>query len=144
MTEAHELTADTTAELIRPTLDLFVSKAEPAIRKITEEIYEQFLNSVQDYLRENGEWNIGQEIERCRRIEHDNTQLRMAKIDLISALRRLEAANELLASKRSQETYYSMLNDGCVHALEALDDARKWSRNLLAKLEAPTQSAGAA
>lgn len=84
-----DLTADTTANLIRPTLDAFVSKVDPYIRKVTDEIYEQFLNGVQDYLRENGEWNIGQEIERCRKIEHDNTMLRMRNIDLENALRGL-------------------------------------------------------
>lgn len=89
MSNATELTAVTAAELIRPTLDKFVAGAEPYLRKVSEELYEKLLWSVQDYLRENGEWNIGQEIERCRRIEHQNTQLRIQNSELLTALRGL-------------------------------------------------------
>jgi hypothetical protein len=79
--------ADTVAEAIRPTLDKFAAAAEPTIRKVAETLYEQLLWVTQDYIRENGEWNIGQEIERCRKIEHENTQLRMRHIEMLSALK---------------------------------------------------------
>lgn len=71
---------------IRPTLDRFVSSAEPFCRKAAEDIYEQLLNCTQDYLRDNAEWNIGVEIDRCRKIEHDNTQLRIRNQEVERAL----------------------------------------------------------
>jgi len=78
--------SDTVAAAIRPTLDQFVSKAEPFCRKVAEEIYEQLLYTTQDYLRDNAEWNIGAEIDRCRKIEHDNTQLRIRNQEVEQAL----------------------------------------------------------
>lgn len=71
------------AEAIGPTLAMFVQKAEPSIRKASEELYEQLLYSVQDYLRENAEWNLGAEIDRCRAIERDNVQLMLRNEELI-------------------------------------------------------------
>lgn len=84
--------AETVAEAIRPALDKFAAAAEPTIRKVAESLYEQLLWATQDYIRENGEWNIGQEIERCRRIEHDNTQLRIRHKEMLSALIHARAA----------------------------------------------------
>jgi hypothetical protein len=60
---------DITVETIRPTLDKFTASAEPICRAAAEQVYEHFLNSIQDYLRDNAEWNIGAEIDRCRKIE---------------------------------------------------------------------------
>ena len=77
---------DTVAEAIRPTLDKFVANAAPYLKKVTDELYEQLLYGVQDYLRENGEWNIGQEIERCRKVDRDNSQLRELNAELLAAL----------------------------------------------------------
>ncbi len=129
--------ADAVAELIRPTLDKFVAGAEPYLRKVTEDLYEQLLNTTQDYLRENGEWNIGQEITRCRQIERDNMQLRIRNDALTNAVRLLEGANEALCAKRSAATYESMLMvDGAQLQLERLDEARRHARNELAKAEA--------
>jgi hypothetical protein len=39
---------------------------EPIIRRASEDLYERVLYSVQDYLRENTEYNIAAEIERAR------------------------------------------------------------------------------
>ena len=64
------------AETVGPTLDAFVSGAAPHLRKCAEAVYEELLYSVQDYLRENAEWNIGGEIERCRKTEAENRDLR--------------------------------------------------------------------
>ena len=83
-------TADSVAEAIRPTLDAFAAKAESTCRKVAEQIYEELLYSVQDYLRENAEWNIGQEIARCRAIEHDNFQLRHINQKLLEGLQYLD------------------------------------------------------
>ena len=88
-------TAETVAEAIRPTLDVFTAKAEPACRKVVEDIYETLLNTVQDYLRENAEWNIGAEIARCRKIEHENTFLRVQNIELLAALSALNCSDIL-------------------------------------------------
>lgn len=89
---------DTVAEAIRPTLDKFVTGAAPYLQKVTDELYEQLLYGVQDYLRENGEWNIGQEIDRCRTIEADNRQLRDRNADLLAALQ--EARLAILSNHR--------------------------------------------
>jgi len=88
------------AAAIGPTLDRFVEASAPYLQKVTDELYEQLLNGVQDYLRENGEWNIGVEIHRCRKIEFDNTWLRTRNIDLARALQGLEDSG-ILASAES-------------------------------------------
>lgn len=105
----HELTADSVAELIRPTLDKFVSQAEPFLAKVSEELYEHLLYTVQDYLRENAEWNIGQEIERCRKIEHDNTQLRIAQADMMLAM------SGVMPVLATAEGYTNASSEGEVH-----------------------------
>ena len=64
------------AEAIGPTLDLFVLASAPMLRDCAEAVYEQLLYSVQDYLKANAEWNIGNEIDRCRKIEIENIKLR--------------------------------------------------------------------
>lgn len=94
----QELTADTVAELVRPTLDKFVASAEPYVRKVSEGLYEKLLWSVQDYLRENGEWNIGQEIERCRRTERENADLRSQLSELRKALAKAATRFEVCAT----------------------------------------------
>lgn len=76
---------DTVAAAIAPTLDKFVASAAPYLKKVTDELYGQLLDGVQDYLRENGEWNIGQEIERCRKVDRDNSQLRETSTELLAA-----------------------------------------------------------
>lgn len=93
--EPQRDTSETIAEAIRPTLDVFVVKAEPACRKVAETIYETLLDTVQDYLRENAEWNIGAEIDRCRKIEHDNTWLRGRNAELERALESLNCSDIL-------------------------------------------------
>ena len=57
----------------------------PTLRKVTEDIYEQLLNSVEDYLKSNAVWNIGSEIQRCRAIERENQKLRFLNRELIDA-----------------------------------------------------------
>jgi len=64
------------AEAIGPTLDRFVLASAPMLRDCAEAVYEQLLYSVQDYLKANAEWNIGNEIDRCRKIEIENIELR--------------------------------------------------------------------
>ncbi|MCK1543332.1 hypothetical protein IVB12_15560 [Bradyrhizobium sp. 179] len=48
------------------------------------------------------------------------------------ALRRLEEANEQLAAKRTDEQYQSMINAGQEPELDALDEARRNARSILA------------
>jgi hypothetical protein len=116
VTGACDLTSESVAELIRPTLDAFVSKADPFIRKVTEEIYEQLLYTVQDYLRENGEWNIGQEIERCRQIERDNTQLRLRNNDVENALRGLTGILNTAESNASGNPEWDVVSTRVTYA----------------------------
>lgn len=82
-----EHTPESIADAIRPTLDAFTRGAAPYLKRITDELYEQLLNSTQDYLRENGEWNIGQEIDRCRRVDAENQRLRAVNAELLTELR---------------------------------------------------------
>jgi hypothetical protein len=78
-------TADVAAA-IGPTLDQFVKQAAPAVQRVADDIYERLLYSVQDYLKENAEWNVGGEIERCRKIEADNRELRTAQSDALAVM----------------------------------------------------------
>lgn len=82
-------TPESVAEAIRPTLDAFTVAADPYCRKAAEDIYERLLGMTQDYLRENAEWNIGEDIRRCRRIELDNLKLRERNRDLAEALKEI-------------------------------------------------------
>lgn len=85
-------TGEELAVAIRPTLDAFVEGCGPYLKKVTDEIYEQLLNSAQDYIRENGEWNLGAEIDRCRKIEADNRWLRVRHNEMILAVEDARAA----------------------------------------------------
>lgn len=78
--------SDEVADAIGSTLDAFVKASSPRIRRVTEDIYEHLLNDVQNYLRDNAEWNIGAEIDRCRVIEVHNLELRTVKAELLDAL----------------------------------------------------------
>jgi hypothetical protein len=75
------------AEAIGPTLDLFVKQSAAAIQRATDDIYERLLYNVQDYLKDNAEWNLGAEIDRCRVIEASNRELRSTQAELLDALR---------------------------------------------------------
>jgi len=75
------------ATAIGPTLDRFVEASAPYLQKVTDHIYERLLDGVQDYLRENGEWNIGVEIDRCRQIERDCAILELINKRLLETLR---------------------------------------------------------
>jgi len=79
------------AEAIGPTLDLFVKQSAAAIQRATDEIYERLLYGVQDYLKDNAEWNLGAEIDRCQKIEADNRDLRASQAELVEALREVTA-----------------------------------------------------
>ena len=89
-------------DAIRPTLEAFADKSGPVIRRCAESLYEEFLNSVQDYLRENGEWNIGNQIFHCRKIEDDNYKLRASHADMLDAL---EAASAMMICVMAQGCY---------------------------------------
>lgn len=85
-------TPESVAEAIRPTLDAFTVAADPYCRKVAEDIYDRLLGMTQDYLRENAEWNIGEDVRRCRKIELDNLNLRETNAALLSALEAVEVA----------------------------------------------------
>lgn len=59
-------------------LTVFLAKAEPTTRKLADEVYERFLYSVQEYLRDNAAWNLSNEIDRCRRVEAGNRAMSKA------------------------------------------------------------------
>jgi hypothetical protein len=122
-------TSDTVADAIRPTLDKFVENAAPFLRKATDELYEQLLYGVQDYLRENGEWNIGQEIERCRKIEHNNTFLRAQNADLLTALRGLINIMSRAESNASGTPEWDVVSTRITFARHVLELASKEQAN---------------
>ena len=98
------------AAAIGPTLELFVKQAAPAVQKVADEVYERLLYSVQDYLKENAEWNIGGEIERCRKIEAENRELRAMQAELAEALKTLGAlmAEDEEANDPSTDLYAAL------------------------------------
>jgi hypothetical protein len=111
-------TPESIGEAIRPTLEAFAAAAEPTCRRVADEIYAQFLHAVQDYLRENGEWNIGQEIARCRRIEADNYRLEATNKQLLSALKEMVYETTHLSPEEPDGAHW------CRIPKEALDAAR--------------------
>lgn len=78
------VTPETLDAAITPTLDAFVVAAKPRLRLCAEAVYEELLHSVQDYLRDNAQWNIGTELDRCRRTEAENRDLRAVQSDLLN------------------------------------------------------------
>ncbi len=77
-------------------LTVFLAKAEPVTRKLADEVYERFLYSVQDYLRDNAAWNLSVEIDRCRRVEAENRTLSEEVRAQAERVRVLEAALEAI------------------------------------------------
>lgn len=61
---------------------------------------------------------------------------------LVAALRRLEDANDKLASLRTQEQYLVMLDAGQEFALADLQDARNEAKQLLAVVSPAKDSGG--
>lgn len=111
MTDAQH-TPESIAEAIRPTLDAFTIAADPYCRKAAEDIYERLLCMTQDYLRENAEWNIGDDIRRCRKIELDNLSLRETNAALLAALEAVEVARN--SDKRSDWVRATKLSDTAI------------------------------
>lgn len=70
-------------------LDRFVIRSEPHLRKLSESVYENLLTDVQEYLKSNANWNLANEIERCRRIEAENRELIAQRDGLVRALQGL-------------------------------------------------------
>lgn len=79
-------------------LTVFLAKAEPVTRKLADEVYERFLYSVQDYLRDNAAWNLSVEIDRCRRVEAENRTLSETVRAQAERVRVLEGALEAIKS----------------------------------------------
>lgn len=104
-------TSETIVPLIAPTLDAFIAKAEPTCRKLAETIYEELLYSVQDYLRSNAEWNIGSELDRCRKTELENLHLRERNIALLAALEKIEGHETERPCWTAEESYMWTLDE---------------------------------
>lgn len=79
---------------IGPTLKAFEKNAEYYCRKAGDEVYERLLYSVQDYLIDNVEWNLGEELRRANRIGAENAHLR---VELRKLQRALVNHNDALA-----------------------------------------------
>lgn len=62
--------------------DLF----EPALRKVTDDLYDRLLTSVQDYLIDNAQWNIREQIEVHKRAAYSTGQKLVAAEKLNEAL----------------------------------------------------------
>ena len=82
-------TPESITQAISPVLDAFVVAAEPKLKKAAEDFYEHFLSSVEMYLRDNVQWNISEDIRRCRKIELESLKLREQNRELLDALQLL-------------------------------------------------------
>jgi hypothetical protein len=83
-------TPESITEAISPVLDAFVVAAEPKLKKAAEDFYEHFLSSVEMYLRDNAQWNISEDIRRCRKIELESLKLREQNRELLEALQPID------------------------------------------------------
>ena len=111
------------AKAIGPTLNLFVKQSAPAIQRATDDIYERLLYSVQDYLRDNAEWNLGAEIDRCRKIEAENRDLRERQWKLLATLECMCDAYELVCAD-SGMNYHESKSSKYAHARALIARAR--------------------
>lgn len=84
------------ADSISP--DLFA----PLVKRVADDIYERLLDTVQDYLVENSEWNIAERIEAAERQAAHDRQERLAAVNnheaLVEALRKLAGNAGALAA----------------------------------------------
>lgn len=97
---------------------------EPLIRQVSENLYEQFLGAVQDYLCQNAEWNISQRIQVAER----SAQQAWQTANLMQAEFALLRGNlsNMLATFGSSESLSPDQSRAC-----------KAARAALAKVEAP-------
>lgn len=133
------------AQAIGPTLDLFVKNAAPAIQRATEQIYERLLYDVQDYLRDNAVWNLGAEIDRCRKVEAENRELRTSQAELVEALRadlgeydavvKVCPANKTFLGDKLCPKCKAGPDKGCGEEIVASAQFISSVRNILAKIE---------
>lgn len=70
-------------------LDRFVRQSERHLRKVGDALYEDLLISVQSHLKSNANWNLANEIERCRRVEAENRALTEQRDELVRSLQGL-------------------------------------------------------
>lgn len=68
-------TPEAFAAAIAPTVAAIEVALGPVIQRASEHFYEQTLSDVQQFLKDNVEWNLGNEITRCREIERVNREL---------------------------------------------------------------------
>lgn len=92
-TEMATISGEEVAALLGPTLDQFEVAAQTPLRKVADTLYDILLRDVQAYLRDNAQWNIAAEIDRCRRIERENTRLQS---ELTAAKEALDVAGKAL------------------------------------------------
>ncbi len=88
-TEMATISGEEVAALLGPTLDGFEVAAQAPLRRAADKLYEMLLADVQTYLRDNAQWNIAAEIDRCRHIERENARLQS---ELTAAKEALEKA----------------------------------------------------
>lgn len=108
MVMASELVEPKAEEIVANACDTllaeFVTKAEPHIRKAVDQIYAGLLYSVQDYLRDNANWNLAQQLESAKRTFRENYELRdNAKL----AAARIEALEAEVARLSKPEWFYN-------------------------------------
>jgi hypothetical protein len=59
-----------------PVLDAIAVKSLTHIKRASDMLYEQLLDGVQDYLCENGRWNIAAKLSQCRLTQQENYRLK--------------------------------------------------------------------
>lgn len=146
MTDTNNTQAHTAEEMAQGAADaLDPMKFEPFIKKATDDIYDQLLVSVQDYLIENSSFNIQSTIDA---LQADNRAMRPAYhalqglnpdaiADVVAALRELVLTADIQAKIWSKDTGSHAKRERDVAQLDNHKKrAMKMARAALAKLKA--------
>jgi len=104
-------------------LSVFLAKAEPVTRKLADEVYERFLYSVQDYLRDNAAWNLASEIDRCRRVEAENRTLSETVRVQAEEIRQLKIGLDFAEKLYGSETLEQIVTERADWLLDAIAGA---------------------
>lgn len=115
-------------------LDAFVEQSAPRLKKFTDQLYSDLLDSVQEYLRENANWNLSAQIEQHRKTTRENYELRdrikQLEEEAHAAALKLRECREALrgavgALEFSRDYHKDLGNEDQAFAQDRLDAARK-------------------
>lgn len=76
------------ASVCDPIIDQFMANVQPTLKRLTDGVYCNLLDAMQDYLKDNAHWNLSNEIERVWRIDLQNENLKKQVNSLEDLLQR--------------------------------------------------------